>query len=84
MQKIGKGEWEIRLSKDRLSHGSLYRLLTEWEMGWGERLPSHAVRCVQDPYTKIFSRSEEHTSELQSRTYLVCRLLLEKKKRAHV
>src|SRR3712207_8053347 len=26
-------------------------------------------------------RSEEHTSELQSRQYLVCRLLLEKKKR---
>src|SRR3712207_8680751 len=28
-------------------------------------------------------RSEEHTSELQSRQYLVCRLLLEKKKRRH-
>src|SRR3712207_8134784 len=28
-------------------------------------------------------RSEEHTSELQSRQYLVCRLLLEKKKREH-
>src|SRR5438445_9152181 len=28
-------------------------------------------------------RSEEHTSELQSRQYLVCRLLLEKKKRAY-
>src|SRR3712207_8998874 len=28
-------------------------------------------------------RSEEHTSELQSRQYLVCRLLLEKKKRKH-
>src|SRR3712207_7087016 len=28
------------------------------------------------------ARSEEHTSELQSRQYLVCRLLLEKKKRA--
>src|SRR3712207_8321853 len=27
-------------------------------------------------------RSEEHTSELQSRQYLVCRLLLEKKKRS--
>src|SRR5438445_3947210 len=27
-----------------------------------------------------FRRSEEHTSELQSRQYLVCRLLLEKKK----
>src|SRR3712207_8144596 len=29
------------------------------------------------------SRSEEHTSELQSRQYLVCRLLLEKKKNHH-
>src|SRR5438445_6100459 len=29
------------------------------------------------------NRSEEHTSELQSRQYLVCRLLLEKKKRDH-
>src|SRR3712207_8942356 len=28
-------------------------------------------------------RSEEHTSELQSRQYLVCRLLLEKKKHKH-
>src|SRR2546429_3604621 len=28
----------------------------------------------------IFTRSEEHTSELQSRLHLVCRLLLEKKK----
>src|SRR3712207_7925799 len=29
------------------------------------------------------ARSEEHTSELQSRQYLVCRLLLEKKKNNH-
>src|SRR3712207_7358008 len=29
---------------------------------------------------RIINRSEEHTSELQSRQYLVCRLLLEKKK----
>src|SRR3712207_8856110 len=29
------------------------------------------------------ARSEEHTSELQSRQYLVCRLLLEKKKQRH-
>src|SRR3712207_7740851 len=28
-----------------------------------------------------YTRSEEHTSELQSRQYLVCRLLLEKKKK---
>src|SRR3712207_9127874 len=30
------------------------------------------------------SRSEEHTSELQSRQYLVCRLLLEKKKKINI
>ena len=30
--------------------------------------------------TMLGSRSEEHTSELQSRLHLVCRLLLEKKK----
>src|SRR5947208_12112139 len=31
----------------------------------------------------IFARSEEHTSELQSPDHLVCRLLLEKKKKIH-
>src|SRR5258707_8755848 len=31
------------------------------------------------PQLQPFPRSEEHTSELQSRQYLVCRLLLEKK-----
>src|SRR3712207_8415457 len=31
------------------------------------------------PISSLFVRSEEHTSELQSRQYLVCRLLLEKK-----
>src|SRR2546430_17444005 len=31
--------------------------------------------------SKIFGRSEEHTSELQSQSNLVCRLLLEKKKK---
>src|SRR3712207_9294196 len=34
------------------------------------------LRCVRSPA----HRSEEHTSELQSRQYLVCRPLLEKKK----
>src|SRR5215217_8635942 len=40
---------------------------------------------VVSPETAIafgkYGRSEEHTSELQSRQYLVCRLLLEKKKK---
>src|SRR3712207_7119317 len=34
---------------------------------------------LDDP-VELAGRSEEHTSELQSRQYLVCRLLLEKKK----
>src|SRR5438445_10179813 len=38
-----------------------------------------AWRHTQRPYHAV-ERSEEHTSELQSRQYLVCRLLLEKKK----
>src|SRR2546430_13530287 len=37
------------------------------------------IRSV-DPRTALFTRSEEHTSELQSQSNLVCRLLLEKKK----
>src|SRR3712207_8507572 len=43
---------------------------SRWAIGW-PRTPSGATR----------PRSEEHTSELQSRQYLVCRLLLEKKKK---
>src|SRR3712207_8608251 len=35
---------------------------------------------IHDKMTLATQRSEEHTSELQSRQYLVCRLLLEKKK----
>src|SRR2546422_2511620 len=38
-------------------------------------------RCWPDP--RFPRRSEEHTSELQSRLHLVCRLLLEKKKNKH-
>src|SRR5690606_39800143 len=40
-----------------------------------ERSPSEH----ENPYTPSGGRSEEHTSELQSRENLVCRLLLEKK-----
>src|SRR3712207_8049960 len=36
-----------------------------------------------NPCRQRSSRSEEHTSELQSRQYLVCRLLLEKKNNIH-
>src|SRR5690625_6856978 len=58
-----------------------------------ERYKDEAIRILEeDPYQYVFdiegfgfktadNRSEEHTSELQSRGHLVCRLLLEKKKR---
>src|SRR5438445_8928407 len=39
---------------------------------------------VPPPKKIVSTRSEEHTSELQSRQYLVCRLLLEKKKKTKV
>src|SRR3712207_7545839 len=49
------------------------------------RRRSPARRCRWRPSTSaarlLAPRSEEHTSELQSRQYLVCRLLLEKKKK---
>src|SRR3712207_7457256 len=44
------------------------------DLGGQHRLAGRRQRRVPD-------RSEEHTSELQSRQYLVCRLLLEKKKK---
>src|SRR5690606_41978184 len=40
----------------------------------------HELRGLDDPAPSRRRRSEEHTSELQSRENLVCRLLLEKKK----
>src|SRR2546427_8689347 len=40
-----------------------------------------ATACAASSATRARSRSEEHTSELQSQSNLVCRLLLEKKKK---
>src|SRR3712207_7279302 len=57
----------------------------------GEAARLHALRgedagqaLGQDRGRQEPHRSEEHTSELQSRQYLVCRLLLEKKKKISV
>src|SRR3712207_7246952 len=48
----------------------------------GNEEPTRRVLGVKQPVKRMLDglRSEEHTSELQSRQYLVCRLLLEKKK----
>src|SRR3712207_8790759 len=40
------------------------------------------IRLEKPTVEQEIARSEEHTSELQSRQYLVCRLLLEKKKKS--
>src|SRR5690554_7378627 len=62
-------------------------LLTATVHGVAATLLTHALEIphlrepLRDPLTK---RSEEHTSELQSRPHLVCRLLLEKKKQERI
>src|SRR3712207_7145139 len=68
---------------DSRSLGSALRILFQKVVGraFGAeyRYPILAVAETGEDYR----RSEEHTSELQSRQYLVCRLLLEKKNTKH-
>src|SRR3712207_7587944 len=63
----------------------------EWLRGWNADLPRerrtsfhgldlYGLSASIESVIAYLDRSEEHTSELQSRQYLVCRLLLEKKK----
>ena len=49
------GVWEIKLKKDDLHHGDLYKMIVCWEGGCGERIPAYATRVVQDEQSKIFS-----------------------------
>src|SRR3712207_7611408 len=73
-----------------LLHAALARLLLLEELPLSRHvaavalrehvLPSRLDRLAGDHAGPDRGRSEEHTSELQSRQYLVCRLLLEKKK----
>src|SRR5258707_5048952 len=57
------------------------------DRGHGQEVLAHVVQVVVEQHGRQqrghaeHGRSEEHTSELQSRQYLVCRLLLEKKKK---
>src|SRR5205823_11275149 len=59
----------------RRSRLAAFASVTTRTNGWGA-----AVSCTSMPASR-HCRSEEHTSELQSLAYLVCRLLLEKKKK---
>src|SRR5258707_7733376 len=62
-------------------------IVTDLEAGGRGEVVKRVVEddSVRHVETEAFvHRSEEHTSELQSRQYLVCRLLLEKKKKQSV
>src|SRR2546422_6644618 len=63
------------LFRSRLARGGGARLLAQL-LGRDQRLVHGPL-----PVPERAMRSEEHTSELQSRLHLVCRLLLEKKKK---
>src|SRR2546422_6789032 len=58
---------------------TLYRSAASWRSALRPTRPRRSARAAPAASTE---RSEEHTSELQSRLHLVCRLLLEKKKKA--
>src|SRR5215510_15621248 len=60
----------------RPPRSTLFPYTTLFRSPWPTPWPSSASRRAGWPW-----RSEEHTSELQSRGHLVCRLLLEKKKK---
>src|SRR2546428_6988643 len=68
----------VRLFQGRSRRGRK-PLLAAANFGAGRYLRTTAPSEGPWPFSS-FSRSEEHTSELQSRSDLVCRLLLEKKK----
>src|SRR5690625_6831267 len=69
--EVNLGEEIAKLEeKSRHLTEKIFSKMTTWQVAQMARHP-------QRPYTQ--DRSEEHTSELQSRGHLVCRLLLEKK-----
>src|SRR2546429_4516280 len=58
-----------------------FRVAELWTLAEGQKKRMILTFTVECEYHSFLLRSEEHTSELQSRLHLVCRLLLEKKKR---
>src|SRR3712207_8979960 len=63
-------------------HGTVFAKTFGDPLGWAVTPPLRS-QPRWDILGQRLSRSEEHTSELQSRQYLVCRLLLEKKNTTH-
>src|SRR3989475_5846892 len=76
---------ELKLIVDLLHEGGLakmHQFISETAK-WGDLIsgPRIVNERVKNEMRKVLKRSEEHTSELQSQSNLVCRLLLEKKKK---
>src|SRR5205823_11474250 len=78
------GRAALEQSEDRNAVVGLYQCGSSSPPGGGvSGIPGHnAAREILKDWKRL-QRSEEHTSELQSLAYLVCRLLLEKKKAAN-
>src|SRR5947209_14616790 len=66
---------KVRPKKRRWADSPRYGLSASFRVGSREDSPWNLMQNARP----LARRSEEHTSELQSRQYLVCRLLLEKK-----
>src|SRR2546429_5563287 len=70
----------VAIAAGQVAFAPLSELTAEkWQFSLGSKLMGQ-INLVQEAIPFIKERSEEHTSELQSRLHLVCRLLLEKKK----
>src|SRR2546430_12047595 len=66
----------------RPPRSTLFPYTTLFRSVWARHnFPRSTVRVIRPSSATSLSRSEEHTSELQSQSNLVCRLLLEKKKK---
>src|SRR3712207_4557808 len=78
--QYGYGRPNVHKAMQAISEGKVPPVATIDEPGWFTLFDPTRDAPVPVSGTLDASRSEEHTSELQSRQYLVCRLLLEKKK----
>src|SRR2546429_1899474 len=76
--KFSKTPWFTKCVTLRLGDGRMIRTGQRSGRAWLESRGKHCKTAVRRHDER--DRSEEHTSELQSRLHLVCRLLLEKKK----
>src|SRR2546425_8564233 len=87
--RAGVVDLNARLGQGRTDRFHLFHRARQWNPGEGSWIGWERKRGKLEEFNRLLRgakdtsfrvRSEEHTSELQSLAYLVCRLLLEKKK----